>query len=89
MDYNNYSTYPPYDMGNMENQNLNDSFFNPSAQYEQAYMYYRYLEKQMDTTGFSYYVKDVDDLESIDVRYFLDNKIEKIGKSKPVISMRK
>lgn len=48
MEYNNYSPYPPYELSGMENQNLNDNFFNPSAQYEQAYMYYRYLEKQMD-----------------------------------------
>lgn len=33
----------------MENQNINENnFFNPAVQYEQAYMYYRYLSQQMD-----------------------------------------
>lgn len=52
MDYNNYSGYSPYmpfdgtniDQNPMPDQNL----FNPSMQYEQAYMYYRYLTQQMD-----------------------------------------
>ena len=52
MDYNNYSGYTPYmpydstglDQNPMPDQNL----FNPSMQYEQAYMYYRYLSQQMD-----------------------------------------
>lgn len=36
-------------MNNMDNSNMNDAnFFNPSVQYEQAYMYYRYLSQQMD-----------------------------------------
>lgn len=49
MDYNCYQPYPPYDMNNMDNSNMNDAnFFNPSVQYEQAYMYYRYLSQQMD-----------------------------------------
>lgn len=52
MDYNNYNGYTPYmpydgnnfDQNPMPDQNL----FNPSMQYEQAYMYYRYLSQQMD-----------------------------------------
>ena len=52
MDYNNYSGYSPYmpfdstnlEQGSMPEQNI----FNPSMQYEQAYMYYRYLTQQMD-----------------------------------------
>lgn len=48
MDFNNYQPYPPYDI-NMDNSNMNETnFFNPSVQYEQAYMYYRYLSQQMD-----------------------------------------
>lgn len=50
MDYNNfngfygYSPYPPYEnfdptMGDV---------FNPIMQYEQGYMYYRYLTQQLD-----------------------------------------
>ena len=49
MDYNCYQPYPPYDINNMDNSNMNEAnFFNPSVQYEQAYMYYRYLSQQMD-----------------------------------------
>ncbi|MBQ3409030.1 MAG: hypothetical protein IJH12_07510 [Clostridia bacterium] len=52
MDYNNYngySPYMPYDGNNMEQGNIPDqNLFNPSMQYEQAYMYYRYLSQQMD-----------------------------------------
>lgn len=52
MDFNNYNGYSPYapfegnvmDPTNMNEQNL----FNPAIQYEQAYMYYRYLSQQMD-----------------------------------------
>ena len=39
----------PYDGNNMEQGNIPDqNLFNPSMQYEQAYMYYRYLSQQMD-----------------------------------------
>ena len=49
MEFNNYQPYNPYDINNMENQSINDAnLFNPSVQYEQAYMYYRYLSQQMD-----------------------------------------
>lgn len=51
MDFNNYNGYSPYTPfegnpmeANMSEQNL----FNPAVQYEQAYMYYRYLSQQMD-----------------------------------------
>lgn len=46
-----YSTYNPYsfDPNNMDNMNSNDNnMFNPMIQYEQAYMYYRYLSEQME-----------------------------------------
>ena len=48
-----FTGFPPYD--NMTfNPNLandamyQDPMFNPIVQYEQAYMYYRYLAQQMD-----------------------------------------
>lgn len=51
MDFNNfngYQPYPPYD-GNVVDPSMNEqNIFNPSVQYEQAYMYYRYLSQQMD-----------------------------------------
>lgn len=54
-DYFNMSGYnvPPY-FGyegfdyNQPNQSDSNGMFNPLAQYEQAYMYYRYLSQQMD-----------------------------------------
>lgn len=52
MDYNNmnnYSPYMAYDGASMDTNNVSDpGFLNPSTQYEQAYMYYRYLAQQMD-----------------------------------------
>lgn len=50
MDYNNfngfygYSPYPPYENFDMPN----GDFFNPIMQYEQGYMYYRYLTQQLE-----------------------------------------
>ena len=43
----NYNNYPPnsgYDLNDI----YKDPMFNPIAQYEQAYMYYKYLCMQMD-----------------------------------------
>ena len=51
MDYNNYNGYTPYAPfeGTTIEQNIPDqNLFNPAMQYEQAYMYYRYLSQQMD-----------------------------------------
>ena len=51
MDFNNYNGYSPYTPfeGNPMESNMNEqNFFNPAVQYEQAYMYYRYLSQQMD-----------------------------------------
>lgn len=51
MDYNNYNGYTPYAPfeGATIDQNIPDqNLFNPAMQYEQAYMYYRYLSQQMD-----------------------------------------
>ena len=48
MDYNNfygYSPYPPYE--NFDPQMASDPF-NPIMQYEQGYMYYRYLTQQLE-----------------------------------------
>lgn len=51
MDYNNYNgytPYPPFDNNVMEQNMPEQNLFNPAMQYEQAYMYYRYLSQQMD-----------------------------------------
>ena len=40
-----YGGYSPYDNLNYD---FNDPMFNPMMQYEQAYMYYRYLCMQLD-----------------------------------------
>ena len=46
--YNGYSPYTPYD-GNVMEPNMNEqNLFNPAVQYEQAYMYYRYLTQQLE-----------------------------------------
>ena len=47
MDFNGYDnmSFDP----NMVNDNIyRDPMFNPMVQYEQAYMYYRYMAHQMD-----------------------------------------
>ena len=51
MDFNNFSGFPPPYM----NAELNNDFppidtgiFNPINQYEQAYMYYKYMCKQLE-----------------------------------------
>ena len=49
MDMNNFG-YPPYmnyDMG-YDPMMGDDAMFNPVVQYEQAYMYYRYLTQQLE-----------------------------------------
>ncbi len=44
-----YSSYPPYNQfDSTENDLYKDSMFNPVAQYEQAYSYYKYLSMQME-----------------------------------------
>lgn len=48
MDYNNFNGYMPYDINSMEQNTQEPNLFNPAIQYEQAYMYYRYLSKQME-----------------------------------------
>lgn len=48
MEYNNYQPYTAFEGNNFE-QNFNEqNLFNPAMQYEQAYMYYRYLSQQME-----------------------------------------
>ena len=44
INYNPYNSNPGFDM----NEIYKDPMFNPIAQYEQAYMYYKYLCMQMD-----------------------------------------
>lgn len=49
MDYNNFGSfygYPPYD--NFDPCTMADNAFSPMAQYEQAYMYYRYLTQAVE-----------------------------------------
>lgn len=49
MDYNNFygfGGYPPYD--NIDPTSPEASIYNPILQYEQGYMYYRYLSQQLD-----------------------------------------
>ena len=43
----NYSPYGNYDMS-MDPMMGENPMFNPMVQYEQAYMYYRYLTQQME-----------------------------------------
>lgn len=51
MDKNNFD-FQPYDNinfdPNMINPDTYNNFFNPMVQYEQAYMYYRYMCMQME-----------------------------------------
>ena len=44
MDYNNFYGYNSYEGF----ENMDNGMFNPIAQYEQAYMYYRYLTQQLE-----------------------------------------
>lgn len=49
MDYN--TTYSPYDMNfdpRVNDYFSRDPMFNPMLQYEQGFMYYRYLTSQME-----------------------------------------
>lgn len=49
-----YGGVPPYmtsDMGlnmNFDGTGYDNNFFNPANQYEQAYMYYRYMAQQLE-----------------------------------------
>lgn len=48
---NSFSSFNPYDFGqdsNSTNSIDSNTLFNPLMQYEQAYMYYRYLAMQME-----------------------------------------
>lgn len=51
-DYNNFygfTGYPPYSsFENMDTTYMDNPMFNPMMQYEQAYMYYRYMTQQLD-----------------------------------------
>ena len=49
-DFNENINYNPYNpnLGFDMNEIYKDPMFNPIAQYEQAYMYYKYLCMQMD-----------------------------------------
>ena len=44
-----YSSYPPFNQFDSPEGDLyKDAMFNPVAQYEQAYTYYKYLSMQME-----------------------------------------
>ena len=46
---NNFYGMPPYNYEGNFDSNLGDNpMFNPIMQYEQAYMYYRYMTQQME-----------------------------------------
>ena len=50
LDMNGFCSFPP-PYGGYENgfdPNMNDPMFNPMVQYEQAYMYYRYMTQQLE-----------------------------------------
>lgn len=50
VDMNGFCSFPPPYGGyefNMD-ANMGDSMFNPMVQYEQAYMYYRYMTQQVE-----------------------------------------
>ena len=47
-DRDGYYGFQPYMQFDYPNQNNGDNFFNPSYQYEQGYMYYRYMSQMMD-----------------------------------------
>jgi len=47
MDFSGYSPYGNFDM-NFDSNMSENPMFNPIIQYEQAYMYYRYLAQQME-----------------------------------------
>ncbi len=51
MDYNNFTGfygYPPYPPYENFDPSMGDATFNPILQYEQGYMYYRYLTQQLE-----------------------------------------
>lgn len=50
MDFNSYGGFPPYmPFDATPDASINDNpMFNPLMQYEQAYMYYRYLSQQLE-----------------------------------------
>lgn len=47
---NDYGNFPPYNDMNFDPNDMysRDPMFNPMLQYEQAFMYYRYLTSQME-----------------------------------------
>lgn len=46
MDFNGFSPYMSYE--NIDNPPFDNAIFNPIMQYEQGYMYYRYLTMQLE-----------------------------------------
>lgn len=51
-DFNNFNGFSPFSpymaYENMENSPMDTPMFNPIMQYEQGYMYYRYLTQQLE-----------------------------------------
>lgn len=51
MDMNSFCSFPPPYGGyetNFDPSSVDSSMFNPMMQYEQAYMYYRYMTQQLE-----------------------------------------
>lgn len=48
IDFNGFSPFDNMNFDPNVNPNVNEAMFNPIIQYEQAYMYYRYLTQQLD-----------------------------------------
>ena len=46
--YNSFYGYPPFTPYENFDPNLTDNAFDPMYQYEQSYMYYRYLTQAME-----------------------------------------
>lgn len=49
IDFNNFNGFSPYmSYDGMDNSSFDNPMFNPLMQYEQGYMYYRYLTMQLE-----------------------------------------
>ena len=49
VDFNNFGGFSPYSAYNpYDGMDADNPMFNPIMQYEQGYMYYRYLAQQLD-----------------------------------------
>lgn len=71
---NNFYGMPPFSYEAGFDPNINDNpMFNPIMQYEQAYMYYKYLTQQME---YKIKCKEYDKLNSSNTRNDTNNRRE-------------